>query len=587
MRPRLLRSLLLLTPALWPAFLPAASVAVQGQDGRVRVQESPAVRQGIDPLAQRIEDQYRASYYYGLAQLAAQQGSGADAELLLARAQEADPASPLLAREHGELLEGLGRDAQAAVQYDKALQADPKDLELRRRLARTYARVGQMDLARKLFAGPGGAESTDPEYLRSLVGLDVAADDYAAAEKRLRTLTALREDPDDLELLAGLLQRKHEHAEAAELYRRALAKDPARSTSWARLAASLDAAGNTGSALQALRDGSQAAPDSTLMADQLGRLSYRLGLYKESDAAFGRLLELDPKDADSLLYRGLSRLKLRRFADAEADFSRLGQVQRDDPGQSYGLALALLLQKKYPQAEAAFQQAIKLNPQAEPAYVQLAYLYERTKQPEKALKALKQGLKALPASEDLTLLLAALHEGNGDRAAATEVLRQAVRRGGGPALRFQLAVSLDKGGDFAKAEGVLQALIKDEPKHAQALNYLGYSWADKGQRLPEAEALIRRALELDPDNLYYLDSLGWALHKQAKDAEAEAALSKAAAGIDDSRDADEAVVMDHLAAAREALGNKDGAAQARAKAAGIRAAAAAAPKKTDDDEDEP
>lgn len=578
--------LLLLTPAFWPAFLPAASIAVRGQDGRVVVKESPAERQGLDPVTQRTEDQFRASYYYGLSQLALQQGLNADAEVLLGRAQEADPASPLLAREHGELLEALGRDAQAAVQYDQALQADPADLELRRRLARTYARVGQMDLARKLFSGPDGAEPKDPAFLRSLAGLDIAAEDYAAAEKRLRALVAVDKDPDDLELLAGLLQRKHEPSEAAALYRQVLAQDPGRSTTWARLAASLDAEGDTGAALEALRAGSQASPDSTLMADQLGRLSYRLGLYEESEAAFGRVLELDPKDGDSLLYRGLSRLKLRRFAEAEADFSALGKVHQDDPGQSYGLALALLLQKKYPQAEAAFRQAIKLNPQAEPAYVQLAYLYERLQQKDKALKALKEGLKALPDSEDLVLLTAAVHESNGDRAAATDVLRQAVRRGGGPTLRFQLAVSLDKGGEWAKAETVLLDLIKEDPKSAQALNYLGYSWADRGQRLPEAEALIRRALELDPGNLYYLDSLGWALQKQSKSSEALAALDKAAAGIGDSHDADEAVVMDHLAAAKESLGDKAGADAARAKAAGIRAAAAAEPKKSEI-EDEP
>jgi len=387
-----------------------------------------------------------------------------------------------------------------------------------------------------------------------------------------------------MELLAGLLQRRDQYAEAAQLYRRAVAKDPGRSTAWARLSASLDAEGNTAAALQALEQGVQAAPDSSLVADQLGKLNYRLGRFEQSEAAFSKVLDLDGADGDSLLYRGLSRLKLRRFADAEADFTALGQLHKDDPGQSYALALSLLLQKKYPQAEAAFKQAIALNAQAEPAYIQLGYLYERQGQLDKAVKALQQGLKALPSSEDLSLLLAAMHEAKGERAAATEVLRQAVRRGAGEAVRFQLAVSLDKGGDFKQAESVLQSLIKDQPKHAQALNYLGYSWADRGQRLPEAEALIRRALELEPDNLYYLDSLGWALHKQAKEAEAEAALSKAAAGIKDGEDVDEAVVFEHLAAARDALGQSAAAAEARAERHGDHLQGGAAPKKTEDED---
>jgi tetratricopeptide (TPR) repeat protein len=576
--------LLLLTPALWPAFLPAASVETRGADGHVSVRSSEAERQGEDALGERIEAQYRSSYYYSLAQLALQQGLNADAEVLLSRAQEADPSSPLLAREHGEVLEALGHDAQAAVQLDQALQDEPKDLELRRRLARCYLRLGKSDLARSLFQEPGGADPTDPDWLRSLIGLDISVGDMAAAETRLKGLVKAQDDPDDLELLAGLLQRRSQNAEAAALYRRAVAKDPSRSTAWARLAASLDAEGNTTAALKALSEGAQAAPESSLLADQLGKLEYRLSRYQESEAAFSRVLDMDPTDGENLLYRGLSRLKLKRYADAEADFSALGKVQKDDPGQSYALALALLLQKKFPQAEAAFKQALDLNPKAEPAYIQLGYLYERQGQLDKAVKVLQQGLKALPSSEDLSLLLAAMHEAKGDHRAATDDLRQAVRRGAGDAVRFQLAVSLDKGGDFKEAESVLLALIKDAPKDAQALNYLGYSWADRGLHLPEAEAMIRRALEQEPGNLYYLDSLGWALHKQAKDHEAEAALSKAAAGIGDSHDDDEAVVFEHLAAAREALGESAGAAEARAKAQAIRAAAAAAPKKTDDEE---
>ncbi len=342
------------------------------------------------------------------------------------------------------------------------------------------------------------------------------------------------------------------------------------------MAASLDAAGDTGAALKALEQGLQAVPDSALLADQLGRLSYRLGRFEASEDAFGRLLQADPKDTDGLLYRGLSRLKLRRYPEAEADFQALGQLQDDSPGQWYGLALALNMQKKYAQAEAALRKVLALNPKAEPAWVQLAFLYERQGQLPKAEQALKQSLKALPASEELTLLLASAHEAQGEKKEAIEVLRQAVRRGAGEAVRFQLAVSLDKSGDFKAAEGVLEALVKDAPKHAQALNYLGYSWAEQARRLPEAEALIRRALELDPDNHYYLDSLGWALHRQDRHAEAERALLRAAEAVSASQDPEEAVVLEHLAAVQEALGKPSEAQAARERARAIRERAAAA-----------
>lgn len=575
--PLVLLLLILLPPAFGPALSVAASVEARGADGRVQTTQAPALRLGSDGLGERIERQYRAGYYYALGQLALQQGLLADAEALLRRAQDADPGSPLLLRERGQLLEALGQDAQAAVLLEQSLRGEPEDLELRRRLARAYTRLGKPDLARALFLEADGSDPKDPGRLRSLVGLDLQAEDLAAAERRLRTLVKAAGDADDEELLAVLLQRQKRPDEAAQAYRRVLRADPGRSTAWARLSASLDAAGDTSAALRVLEEGLSAVPESSLLADQLGKLSYRLELFERSEAAFGRLVQADPGDSDSLLYRGLSRLKLGRYAEAEADFEALGRLRDDSPGQWYGLALALSLQKKYPQAEAALTRVLDLNPKAEPAWIQLAFLYERQGRLPQAEETLRRGLQALPASEELTLLLAAAHEAQGEKSEAVAVLRQAVRKGAGEAVRFQLAVSLDKAGDFKQAEGVLEALIKDAPKHAQALNYLGYSWAERGQRLAEAETLIRRALEVDPDNHYYLDSLGWALHRQARHAEAEKALAQAAAAIRASADAEEAVVLDHLAEVRQALGQSAAAAEARARAQAIRAAAAAKP----------
>ena len=60
----------------------------------------------------------------------------------------------------------------------------------------------------------------------------------------------------------------------------------------------------------------------------------------------------------------------------------------------------------------------------------------------------------------------------------------------------------------------------------EALNYLGYSYADKGINLEEALALIQKALKLKPDNGYMIDSLGWVYFKMGKHEEAVKALQK-------------------------------------------------------------
>ena len=59
-----------------------------------------------------------------------------------------------------------------------------------------------------------------------------------------------------------------------------------------------------------------------------------------------------------------------------------------------------------------------------------------------------------------------------------------------------------------------ESLLKDRPEDASLLNALGYSLADRNQKLPRAEALIRKALEASPDNPAFLDSLGWVLFRR-------------------------------------------------------------------------
>jgi Tfp pilus assembly protein PilF len=96
-----------------------------------------------------------------------------------------------------------------------------------------------------------------------------------------------------------------------------------------------------------------------------------------------------------------------------------------------------------------------------------------------------------------------------------------------PQMRFQLATAEDRLGHFDEAEKEFETILKIDPKNSAAMNYLGYSWADKGVRLEEAEKLLRQAVALEPDNGAYLDSLGWVRFKRGDPREARPLLEKA------------------------------------------------------------
>ena len=50
------------------------------------------------------------------------------------------------------------------------------------------------------------------------------------------------------------------------------------------------------------------------------------------------------------------------------------------------------------------------------------------------------------------------------------------------------------------------------PEQAHVLNYLAYSWVDKGINLDEGLEMLKKATKLKKNDGYIIDSLGWAYY---------------------------------------------------------------------------
>lgn len=78
-----------------------------------------------------------------------------------------------------------------------------------------------------------------------------------------------------------------------------------------------------------------------------------------------------------------------------------------------------------------------------------------------------------------------------------------------PDLLYDQALMAERAGLNADMERLLRQLISARPEHHHAYNALGYSLADRNERLPEAKQLIEKAVSLAPHDPYIQDSLGW------------------------------------------------------------------------------
>ena len=138
--------------------------------------------------------------------------------------------------------------------------------------------------------------------------------------------------------------------------------------------------------------------------------------------------------------------------------------------------------------------------------------------------------------------LAALLSGHEQYDAALAVLN-------GPALvgvedwtlLFLRGAAEERRGDHAAAEAAFQRALVLSPNQPEVLNYLGYMWVDRGDRLDEGLALIERALAAEPENGSYLDSLGWAHYRQGRFDQAVSVLERAI-GLEPGS----ATINDHL-----------------------------------------
>ena len=74
---------------------------------------------------------------------------------------------------------------------------------------------------------------------------------------------------------------------------------------------------------------------------------------------------------------------------------------------------------------------------------------------------------------------------------------------------------------YEQMEAHVRRILALEPDNAHAYNLLGYSLANRNDRLDEAADLIERASALEPDSAHILDSLGWVRFRQGNLREAE------------------------------------------------------------------
>jgi len=416
--------------------------------------------------------------------------------------QEAEPQSPRARQALVGLLLNAGRYDEALPHLRKILaESDAKPAEsfaqLTRAISNAQDKQAALAMVRKLAEGYPQV----PQAHFAVAQAAANAGEEAMAFSEIRKAEELRPDWDAAVLFeAQLLQRNSPDKALARLsaYLQRYPNSREVRLSYARLLVAQKQFVEARSEFQKLLDG---FPGNSDVVFAVALLSLQLKDYDMAEANLKRLLQSSYRDKNSVrLYLGQVAEERKNLPDALRWYGEVTEGEHYVSAQIH-YAQVLSKQGKLDDARARLQQASAQNSQ--------------------------QRVQLILAEAQL------LRDANQSRAAFEMVQDALDRLPNQPDLLYDYAMLAEKIDRMDILESSLRKLIAMQPDHAHAYNALGYSLADRNERLPEAHDLIEKALKLSPDDFFIIDSMGWVLYRQGRLKESLDWLQRAYAGRPD------------------------------------------------------
>lgn len=239
-------------------------------------------------------------------------------------------------------------------------------------------------------------------------------------------------------------------------------------------------------------------PDRPDLLYSIGLLSLQLGEVDKAESTLKQLLDKDFSEMDSVHFY------LGQIADeAGRTLEAIGHYDAIAPGTQHHIQ----------------------------GQIRAAAALARMGQFQQAIDRLHAAQAATPTERiNLLVMEAQFLADSGHPADAYQLLADALQKSPDDAvLLYESALFAERLDKMDVLERNLRKLIKLKPDNAHAYNALGYSLADRNQRLDEASALIDKAFSLEPEDPAILDSKGWLNYRRGDLPAATTMLQKALA----------------------------------------------------------
>lgn len=287
------------------------------------------------------------------------------------------------------------------------------------------------------------------------------------------------------------------------------------------------------------------------------RLSYARLLVEMAEVEAGTeqfriLVDQLPDNGDVIFALSLLEIQLNNSKEAEKQLLRL--LEMNSHASKANHALGKLAEQKGDLPEAInYFTNVTIGEHYIDASYRAAQLIGQTQSLEDAIAFLQQRSNShSPDATRLLILQGHLYEEHQQYQQAFEIFARALEETPEDTnILYAQAMVAEKIDRLDILEKNLLQVLSKEPKNAHALNALGYTLADRTDRIDEAKNYIEQAYALNKDDPAILDSLGWIYFLSGDLNRAELYLRQAAAKLEDAE------ILSHLAEVLWHKGSKD------------------------------
>ncbi len=501
------------------------------------------------------EPDYSCAYFYFL------WGRQAELAMRLPEALEAyekalicDPDADHIMRKIPVILLRMNRGGEAAVLLKKYLEKKPDAEGIRMLLARVYISLGQNDAAAREYRTIHRLDPSETRSLMLLSELYLNQNNLDGAEQVLKQVLEAQPESYPAHVLLGriylsrgkydqalneydraleiswstdlLLEKSEVYAqqertdELIAIYRQVLEGDPDNERVALSLVNALLDVEREEEALELLHSLKTRSGRSDRVNLSVARFYARMGRYDEAVVNLRKYLEKN----NSSSVRYLLAVILSQAEQYEKSLAELQLISSASDEYENALALRVRVLRHLGRENEAVELLENILADGGAAgspdlYVMLAALYQLQDRNEMGESTFKRALAAFPDDDELL---------------------------------YEYALFLDSAGESDRAISVMQEVLRRKPEHGGALNYVGYSWADRNIHLDKALEYIRKAVGLKPESGYIRDSLGWVYYRLGRLEEALAELREAV-----RLSPDDPTIAGHLADVYLELGRRD------------------------------